>query len=247
MTAIEGDDVTLTCRGTRYLYDRLSWHDPQNRPVGDDGFTQRVDPYSVSLSLRLKNVSRSHSTGYQCRAVNLKAGKEVNITSTLIIHGEILLPSLRQIPPLSPHHTCLSRLAFRIVTSISFRSVWNVYLMATVLLKGDYSALICPERRLPILKQNLTSQDVNSSSTLTLACLAHGVPRPFITWYKDKVLVTEGPGEELLVQFIWVSRVNPHIQNSKNCLLLWLIYLLYDKNTLTERFQESRCCAGKFR
>lgn len=55
---------------------------------------------------------------------------------------------------------------------------------------------ICTERRVPWLMQNLTSQDVNSSSTLTLECLAHGVPTPFITWYKDKIPITEGPGED---------------------------------------------------
>lgn len=54
------------------------------------------------------------------------------------------------------------------------------------------------ERQVPWLMQNLTNQDVNSSSTLTLACLAYGVPTPFITWYKDKTPVTAGPGEEPL-------------------------------------------------
>ncbi|KAI4885350.1 hypothetical protein NFI96_014323, partial [Prochilodus magdalenae] len=136
LTAIEGDDITLTCRGTRFLYDRLSWYDPQNQPVHSGGFTQQVNRYSVSISLHLKNISRGHTVGYQCWAIYLSSNKEVNTTSALIVD----------------------------------------------------------ERRVPMLTQNLTNQDVNSSSTLTLACLAFGVPPPFITWYKDKVLVTEGPG-----------------------------------------------------
>lgn len=44
--------------------------------------------------------------------------------------------------------------------------------------------------------QNLTNQEVNSSSTLILKCVAHGVPTPSITWYKDKIPITEGPGED---------------------------------------------------
>ncbi|MCJ8734048.1 hypothetical protein PDJAM_G00230930 [Pangasius djambal] len=135
LTAIEGDDITLICQGTRFLYDRLSWYDSQSRLVQNDSSIQ-ISPYSVSLTLRLKNVSRNHTNGYECRAINLNTKKEVNTTSNLFID----------------------------------------------------------ERIIPWLIQNLTSQDVNSSSTLTLACLAHGVPPPFITWYKDKIPITEGPG-----------------------------------------------------
>lgn len=62
-----------------------------------------------------------------------------------------------------------------------------------------YCIIICTERSVPSLLQNLTSQEVNSSSTLTLECLAHGVPPPLITWYKDKIPITEGPGENKLL------------------------------------------------
>lgn len=62
-----------------------------------------------------------------------------------------------------------------------------------------YCITICTEKRVPRLSQNLTSQEVNSSSTLTLECLAHGVPPPLITWYKDKSPITEGPGENKLL------------------------------------------------
>ncbi|XP_047658234.1 vascular endothelial growth factor receptor kdr-like isoform X2 [Tachysurus fulvidraco] len=135
MRASEGDDVTLICHGTRFLYDSLSWYGSQSHQVQGDSSIQ-ISPYSVSLSLRLKNVSRNNTNGYECRAVNLITKSVVNTTSNLIID----------------------------------------------------------ERRVPWLIQNLTSQDVNSSSTLKLTCQAHGVPPPFITWYKDKIAITEGPG-----------------------------------------------------
>lgn len=69
----------------------------------------------------------------------------------------------------------------------------------SILFKFVYCLTICTEKSVPWLIQNLTSQDVNSSSTLTLACLAHGVPPPFITWYKDKIPITEGPGKDELL------------------------------------------------
>lgn len=50
------------------------------------------------------------------------------------------------------------------------------------------------ERKQPWLSQNLTNQDVNSSTTLILTCLALGVPRPDITWYKNGLEVEKGPG-----------------------------------------------------
>ncbi|XP_070769236.1 vascular endothelial growth factor receptor kdr-like [Enoplosus armatus] len=56
------------------------------------------------------------------------------------------------------------------------------------------AALNVDARKRPWLSQNLTNQDVNSSSTLMLACVAQGVPRPNITWYKNGVPVDKGPG-----------------------------------------------------
>ncbi|CAK6964637.1 LOW QUALITY PROTEIN: vascular endothelial growth factor receptor kdr-like [Scomber scombrus] len=56
------------------------------------------------------------------------------------------------------------------------------------------AALSVNERKQPWLSQNLTNQDVNSSSTLVLACIALGVPHPNITWYKNGIPVKEGPG-----------------------------------------------------
>lgn len=87
LKATEGDDVTLTCQGTRFLYDRLSWYDSEGRPVQSNSSIQ-ISPYSVSLSLRLKNVSRQHTNGFECRAINLITKSVVNSSSNLIIDGE---------------------------------------------------------------------------------------------------------------------------------------------------------------
>ncbi|KAG7252907.1 LOW QUALITY PROTEIN: hypothetical protein CRUP_035060, partial [Coryphaenoides rupestris] len=141
-TAIEGENTTLTCRATRYLYSALRWVDAQNRTITDNVSPPRLGPYSVSLTLTLRNVSRdSHATPYRCGARNC-AGH--NCASHKLVHKTFLL---------------------------------NV-----------------DGRTRPWLDQNLTNQEVNSSSTLTLACSAQGVPTPLITWYKNGVQVQEGPG-----------------------------------------------------
>ncbi|CAB1349857.1 unnamed protein product [Coregonus sp. 'balchen'] len=46
----------------------------------------------------------------------------------------------------------------------------------------------------PVLLQNLSDCSVNVSSSVTLSCRAHGVPRPFITWYKDQHTLLQGSG-----------------------------------------------------
>ncbi|CDQ94900.1 unnamed protein product [Oncorhynchus mykiss] len=46
----------------------------------------------------------------------------------------------------------------------------------------------------PVLLQNLSDCSVNISSSVTLSCRAHGVPRPFITWYKDQHTLLQGSG-----------------------------------------------------
>uniref|UniRef100_A0A674DPM9 receptor protein-tyrosine kinase n=1 Tax=Salmo trutta TaxID=8032 RepID=A0A674DPM9_SALTR len=50
----------------------------------------------------------------------------------------------------------------------------------------------------PVLLQNLSDCSVNISSSVTLICRAHGVPRPFITWYKDQHTLLQGSGGENL-------------------------------------------------
>ncbi|XP_054453574.1 vascular endothelial growth factor receptor kdr-like [Anoplopoma fimbria] len=133
--AIEGDDVTLTCRAARYLYTDLKWLDSRNQTITSDVSSLQISHYSIFLSLHLHNVSEISTTGYKCQAYKLN--KRVELKS---------------------------------------------------------AALFVDVRKRPWLSQNLTNQDVNSSSTLMLACFALGVPRPNITWYKNRVQVEEGPG-----------------------------------------------------
>ncbi|XP_066555062.1 vascular endothelial growth factor receptor 1 isoform X2 [Amia ocellicauda] len=46
----------------------------------------------------------------------------------------------------------------------------------------------------PQLLRNLSNQSVNVSSSVTLACLAQGVPEPQLAWYKDNHKLTQGSG-----------------------------------------------------
>ncbi|KAG5851891.1 hypothetical protein ANANG_G00056620 [Anguilla anguilla] len=78
---IEGDDVILTCRATRYLYSSLVWYDPQNRTVPSENVS--LTPHSISLSLRLENVTWDNTKGYECRAFNDYTQKEVRMVSLL--------------------------------------------------------------------------------------------------------------------------------------------------------------------
>ncbi|MEQ2180641.1 hypothetical protein GOODEAATRI_003264, partial [Goodea atripinnis] len=139
-TAVEGDNVNLTCRATRYLYTGLRWLDSKNETITTNVSNFQINRHSISMSLNLHSVSRNSSTGYQCHAFKLHNPRE-----------------------------------FRVKTA----------------------ALVVEERKRPWLSQNLTNQDVNSSSTLVLACFASGVPRPLIRWYKNDVEVEESPGVTL--------------------------------------------------
>ncbi|XP_076005156.1 vascular endothelial growth factor receptor kdr-like isoform X2 [Genypterus blacodes] len=69
-TAIEGYDVTLTCRARRFLYTDLEWFDSQDRKVTSNVSSLQLGLYSISVSLHLHNVSQNHTMGYQCRARN---------------------------------------------------------------------------------------------------------------------------------------------------------------------------------
>lgn len=133
---IEGEDVTVTCRATRYLYTDLQWLDSRNRTVSSGVLGPRHGPYSISVSLTLHNVSRNHTPAYYCRAQNQYGNKVVHKAFVFTVDG----------------------------------------------------------RKRPRLSRNLTDQHVNSSNTLTLRCVALGVPPPSITWYKNNVLVQNGRG-----------------------------------------------------
>uniref|UniRef100_A0A667YK12 receptor protein-tyrosine kinase n=1 Tax=Myripristis murdjan TaxID=586833 RepID=A0A667YK12_9TELE len=80
------------------------------------------------------------------------------------------------------------------------------------------SALTVHVRQHPWLSQNLTNQNVNSSSTLTLTCDAHGVPHPHITWYKNYIPVEEGPGITLGQDgVLTIERVKKEDEGSYEC------------------------------
>lgn len=95
-TAVAGDDVTLTCKGTRYLHDMLNWYDPLGHRVPKGKTTLQIDPYTISLSIKFPNVSRNHTLGYECQALNVASNKVVNATSLLTINGEFHLPSTEE-------------------------------------------------------------------------------------------------------------------------------------------------------
>ncbi|XP_061690648.1 vascular endothelial growth factor receptor kdr-like isoform X2 [Syngnathoides biaculeatus] len=134
-SAMEREDVTLSCRASRYIYTDLQWLDSRNRTITSNVSRLQLDRYSVAISLRVHNVSKSSVAGYKCRAFKLQNTTEVKMAELNVI-----------------------------------------------------------ARMQPRLSQNLTDQVVNSSSTLTLTCLAQGLPYPDIMWYKNKALLEEGPG-----------------------------------------------------
>ncbi|XP_005467522.1 vascular endothelial growth factor receptor kdr-like [Oreochromis niloticus] len=133
--AIEGNNVNLTCRATRYLYTDLHWLDSKNQTVTSNVSRLQFGRYSISLSLYLHNVSQKSTAGYKCRAYKLNKKAELK-----------------------------------------------------------KAVLILDARRRPWLNQNLTSQDVNNTSTLRLVCNASAVPPPKIMWLKDGVPLEENPG-----------------------------------------------------
>ncbi|XP_038554737.1 vascular endothelial growth factor receptor kdr-like [Micropterus salmoides] len=158
--AIEGDDVNLTCRAARYLYTDLQWLDSLNQTIASNVSGLQLSRYSISLSLRLHNVSQRNTAGYKCQAYKLH----------------------KRVEP-------------------------------------KPAAVIVAARKRPWLSQNLTNQEVNSSSTLMLACLAGGVPLPYIMWYKYGVPVMEGPGITLGVDgVLTIDRVKKDDEGLYECI-----------------------------
>ncbi|XP_011608763.2 vascular endothelial growth factor receptor kdr-like isoform X1 [Takifugu rubripes] len=134
-SAIENDDVTLTCQAARYLYTSLQWLDSFNRTITSNASQLQLGEHSISRSLYLHNVSPNSTRGYKCLAQRFHGWAEVR------------------------------------------------------------NAIVTVDaRKRPWLTQNLTNQDVNSSSTLKLECDALGVPRPEIMWFKNDVLLKQSPG-----------------------------------------------------
>ncbi|XP_028671672.1 vascular endothelial growth factor receptor kdr-like [Erpetoichthys calabaricus] len=134
--AVEGDNLLLTCKATRYMFANVTWNYLGSDMAHVAAVTEECSNYIISTSLLLKNISMKEKDNYQCLAYNLH-------TEALVYKNVTLSVKIRQ----RPH-----------------------------------------------LQQNLTNQDVNSSTTLTLGCHAEGVPTPEITWYKNGQQVFPAPG-----------------------------------------------------
>ncbi|KAG2464624.1 VGFR4 factor, partial [Polypterus senegalus] len=134
--AVEGDNLLLTCKATRYMFANVTWNYLGSDMAHVAAVTEECSNYTISTSLLLKNISMKEKDNYQCLAYNLH-------TDALVYKNVTLSVKIRQ----RPH-----------------------------------------------LQQNLTNQDVNSSTTLTLGCHAEGVPTPEITWYKNGQQVFPAPG-----------------------------------------------------
>lgn len=88
--AIEGNNVNLTCRATRYLYTDLQWLDSRNQTVTSSVSSLQFSRYSISLSLYLHNVSQNSTAGYKCRAYKLNKKAELK-EALLILDGKLEL------------------------------------------------------------------------------------------------------------------------------------------------------------
>ncbi|KAL6117421.1 flt1 [Pungitius sinensis] len=82
--AIEGDNVTLTCRAARYLYTDLRWLDSRNQTVAANVSGLQIGGYSISLSLRLHNVSQVSTAGYKCQAYKLNRRVELKTAALFV-------------------------------------------------------------------------------------------------------------------------------------------------------------------
>lgn len=85
--AIEGSELNLTCRATRYLYTSLQWLDPFNRTVTSGVSGLQLSSYYISLSLHLSRVSQNSTAGYKCLAYKMHHGVELKNVA-LTVHGK---------------------------------------------------------------------------------------------------------------------------------------------------------------
>lgn len=85
-TAIEGNNVTLTCWAARYLYTDLQWLNSRNETLNNSSL--QLSRYSISLSLHLYNVHQNSTSVYKCQAYKLHGNVELK-TVSLIVAGKI--------------------------------------------------------------------------------------------------------------------------------------------------------------
>lgn len=86
--AIEGEDITLICRATRFLYTGLQWLDSKNQTITSNVSQLQLSSHSISLSLFLRNVSRNSTAGYRCQAYKLHNRVEHKIAA-LAVEGKL--------------------------------------------------------------------------------------------------------------------------------------------------------------
>lgn len=86
--AIEGHNITLTCRAARYLYTGLQWLDSLNQTITSNVSSLQLSSHSISLSLQLHNVSKDSTTGYKCQSYKLHKRVEVKSVA-LIVYGKL--------------------------------------------------------------------------------------------------------------------------------------------------------------
>lgn len=84
--AVEGDNVTLTCRAARYLYTDLQWLDSLNQTVTSDVSALQLGRYSISLALQLYNITKTTTAGYKCQPYKQHKKAEL-MSATLVVEG----------------------------------------------------------------------------------------------------------------------------------------------------------------
>lgn len=87
-TAIEGDDITLTCQAARYFFTTIQWLDSFNRTVTTNLSSLQVEEHSISQSLRLHSVSPNNTRGYKCQARQFNNKVEL-MNAALIVDGRL--------------------------------------------------------------------------------------------------------------------------------------------------------------
>ncbi|XP_043829505.1 vascular endothelial growth factor receptor kdr-like [Dromiciops gliroides] len=90
--AIEGHDAQLTCRAARYVYDGLAWFNPFGERVPASSTERRVNKYSISLTLTIRNVSRQQEGKYKCKAWNQRNTTAVLERTTKLFTREKVAP-----------------------------------------------------------------------------------------------------------------------------------------------------------
>lgn len=87
-SAIEGDDITLTCQAARYLYTTLQWLDSFNRTITSNLSGLQLGEHSISRSLRLHSVSPNDTRGYKCLAHRFHGRVELK-NAALNVNGRL--------------------------------------------------------------------------------------------------------------------------------------------------------------